>query len=78
MEIPMLLQIVKELGVSAGVFLLCAWMVMFIVKRLAITIDKLSDNMSKHEIEASARSKYIRDEHKQMIDALSRINGYHK
>jgi len=78
MEVISLIQIVKELGLSIGIFALCAWMVMFIVKKLATTLDKLSGKIEKHENEADVRAKYARDEHRQMIETLGRINGHTK
>ena len=78
MEMIELARVIKEVGLSVGVFCLCAWIVMFIVKKMAVTLDKLCSSIDKHETEADIRAKYVREEHRQMIETLGRINGYNK
>ena len=41
-------------------------------------LERLSNNMDEHDKRADERGKYIREEHKQMIETLGRINGYKK
>ena len=70
---------------SMGVLALCVWVVKHVavgltkgLDRLAIVVDKVADKMDKHDDKADERGRYIRDEHKQMIECLGRINGYKK
>ena len=49
------------------------------------TIDKSTDIMGKvsasidrHDEKADERGRYVREEHKEMIETLGRINGYKK
>jgi len=76
-------RLVKEAGIPIGAFILCAWMVVYIVKRLAGVIDKLSVNltlfMSKVKMEhenATKEHNALMEQHKEMITTLGRINGY--
>jgi hypothetical protein len=48
-------------------------------------LEKQNDNMNKivesidrHDDKAEERGRYVREEHKQMIEVLARINGYKK
>lgn len=68
---------------SLGVLGLCGWLVKHIatgltqgMERLATTVDKVVDSVEKHDTKADERGKYVREEHKQMIEVLGRINGY--
>lgn len=49
-----------------------------VIDLLAQRVERLGDKIEKHEMEADMRSKFVREEHKQMIETLSRINGYKK
>lgn len=40
------------------------------------TLDKISDAIGRHDERADERGHYVREEHKQMIEVLGRINGY--
>ena len=37
---------------------------------------KISDSVDEHDKRADERGRYVREEHKQMIEVLARINGY--
>ncbi len=39
-------------------------------------LNKISDNINRHDERADERGRYVREEHKQMIEVLGRINGY--
>ena len=39
--------------------------------------NKISDSIDDHDKMADERGNYVRLEHKEMIDVLRRINGYH-
>ena len=40
------------------------------------TIEKINNAIDSHDKKADERGRYIREEHKQMIETLGRINGY--
>ena len=68
---------------AIGVFGLCVWLVKYIVIRLTKAIDAVVDSnkdllnlIAKHDEKAEERGRYVREEHRQMIDVLGRINGY--
>jgi len=77
------LSAVKEVGIPIGAFCLCAWIVIFIVKRLAGVIDKLSTKMDvftsrvrdEHDRSKEHHEKLM-EQHDEMIKTLGRINGY--
>ena len=78
-----LARMIKETGISIGAFLLCAWMVVYIVKNLVKSIDKMLEQlkffMSKVKTEHEGSSKEheaMMKEHKEMIIILGRINGF--
>jgi hypothetical protein len=39
-------------------------------------IDKIIDRIERHDERADERGRFVREEHKQMIEVLGRINGY--
>ncbi len=41
-------------------------------------ITKISSSIDDHDKRADERGRYVREEHQQMIETLSRINGYKK
>ena len=86
MEISTLEAAVKN-GLSVvlaiGIFGLCVWLVKFVIvqltdrmKELVTALDKLQTKIEIHDKAAEERGKYVREEHKQMIETLGRINGY--
>ncbi len=90
MDIFEIVKICKEAGLAIGIFGLCAWMVVFIVKRLARSIDNLvtkldgfmvhvakeHKDLSKQHSRAGKQHTAMMKEHKGMIEVLGRINGY--
>ena len=82
----------KEVGIPIGAFALAAWVVIFIVKRLAGVIDKLSAKMDvftgrvrdEHDASSKQHEKMlegfdkIAERDAEMIISLGRINGYKK
>jgi len=42
------------------------------------TLNKISNNIDEHDKRADERGRYVREEHKQMVEILGRINGYTK
>jgi flagellar biosynthesis/type III secretory pathway M-ring protein FliF/YscJ len=41
-------------------------------------ISKIVASVDRHDEKADERGKYVREEHRQMIEVLGRINGYKK
>jgi hypothetical protein len=39
-------------------------------------LGKISETISEHDRRADERGKFVREEHKEMINSLGRINGY--
>ena len=78
-----LAQVVKEIGLAIGAFTLCAWMVVYIVKRLATNIDTMISKqelfMDRVRAEHDAQiedHKQFADQNREITAALGRINGY--
>lgn len=68
---------------SVGILSLCIWLVKSVVtsmcKRMdevSASLSKVADKLEKHDERAEVRATYVREEHKQMITTLGRINGY--
>lgn len=74
-----------EAGLSIGIFALCTWLVVTIVKRLCATMDTLMDKMNRftdrvrdeHD-QSSKQHEKMMAQHEGMIETLGRINGYKK
>jgi len=90
MEYMQAIQACKDTGLAAGILGLCVWMVRFVVMRLSVTVDKLSDKIDamgkdsgtfmamvkkEHEQQNDHHEKLM-GEHDEMIKTLGRINGY--
>lgn len=41
-------------------------------------LNKISNSVEEHDKRADERGRFVREEHKQMIETLGRINGYKK
>lgn len=72
-----------EAGLSMGIFGLCVWLVVTVVKRLCGTMDRLVNKMDRFTDrvrEEHDRSREQHDkmmgQHEGMIETLGRINGY--
>lgn len=90
MDYLTIIKIAKEAGLALGIFGLCSWMVVFIVKRLASSIDKMvvkldgfmvhvaqeHKDLAKHHSRDSKQHNAMMKEHKEMITVLGRINGH--
>jgi len=80
-----LAQITQDVGLPIGIFGLCAWLTIYIVKRLATAIDKLVTKMEifttrvrdEHDSH-SKEHKAIMEQHRGIADTLGRINGFNK
>ena len=48
------------------------------IEKISDLTNKISDSIENHDKRSDERGKYVRDEHKQMIEILGRINGYTK
>ncbi len=47
-----------------------------IIARHNDSLTKINQSIERHDEKAEERGKYVREEHKQMIEVLGRINGY--
>ena len=78
-----LAKVLKEIGLAAGAFALCAWMVVYIVKRLAHNLDKMIQKQdifmdrvrSEHEAQIEDHKEFSA-QNKEITATLGRINGY--
>lgn len=41
-------------------------------------VNRVTSSIERHDEKADDRAKYVREEHRQMIECLGRINGYTK
>ena len=76
-------KVAKEIGLAAGAFGLCAWMVVYIVKRLAGNLEKMIQKQDIFMARVEQEHKAAQDDHKEFMvqnkeitAALGRINGY--
>lgn len=46
------------------------------LEKLGDTTERISRSIDEHDKRADERGRYVREEHKQMVDILGRINGY--
>ena len=46
------------------------------IKELGKSVDGVCNSISNHDEKANQRAQYVREEHKNMIETLQRINGY--
>ena len=83
MTIVELARLIKEIGISAAAFGLCAYLTIFIVKRLAISVDELCLHIKtfatrvREEHDRSGKEhEALMKQHDEMIKTLGRINGY--
>jgi len=80
---PQIVQTALESGLSIGIFALCVWLVITIVKRLCGTMDALVNKMDRftdrvreeHE-RSNVAHENLQRQHEGMIESLGRINGY--
>lgn len=70
---------------SVGCFILVVYVVRFILQLAAKHMEKTAESLVRvnQTLEDNGRRneeafKYVREEHKQMIETLGRINGYRK
>ncbi len=78
-----LATVVKEIGLAAGAFSLCAWMVVYIVKRLAANLDRMITKQDIFMARVEKEHKASEEDHKEfaaqnreITAALGRINGF--
>ena len=77
-----IIKVTKELGLSFGVFALCVWIVTYIVKNLAKSLDRLIDKLDvfmhkvkdEHQQGKEQHAKMM-EQHEKMIQTLVRLNG---
>lgn len=78
-----LAEVCKEAGLSVGVFALCAYITIFIVKRLSASIDKLVSRMEvftsrvrREHDDSSKEHEKLMEHHEEIVKMIGRINGY--
>jgi len=82
-EVSLLAKTVTETGLSVGIFGLCCYLTIYIVKKLSASIDKLVSRMEvfttrvreEHERSAKHHENLMR-QHEEITKTLGRINGY--
>ncbi len=45
---------------------------------IVASVDRISKAIDQHDVKADERGRYVREEHKEMIETLGRINGHVK
>lgn len=80
-----LAKLIKEIGLAAGSFALCAWMVIYIVKRLSTNIDRMitkqeifMDRVKAEHLAQVEDHKEFAIQNREITIVLGRINGYRK
>ena len=83
MTILQIASVVKEIGLAAGAFGLCAWMVVYIVKKMAGAVDALVAKMEVFTVSVATEHKQHTKEHEAIMrqhegitESLGRINGF--
>jgi len=76
-------RMTQEVGLPIGIFGLCVWMVVYIVRRMAGTIDRLNSTMDlftkrvrDEHVAAGKQHEDIMKQHEGIVETLARINGY--
>ena len=72
-----------EIGLAAGAFGLCAWMVVYIVRKLGANIERMIQKQeifmdrvrSEHDAMTEDHKEFAQ-QNKEITAALGRINGY--
>jgi len=86
------MRMLKEVGLAAGSFALCAWMVVYLVKRMGISIERQTaaidrliskqdlfmDRVKKEHLDQIEDHKEFAIQNKEITATLGRINGYKK
>lgn len=85
MTILELCNIVKELGLSVGIFILCFYMVKMFIEKIVANLEKLvkqnekfMDRVREEHGNMSKEHRNSQNQHDEMIKTLGRINGYSK
>ena len=76
-------KLAKDIGLAAGAFGLCAWMVVYIVKKLGTNLEKMiqkqelfMDRVRKEHKDAADDHKEFAAQNKEITKTLGRINGF--
>lgn len=77
-----LIKSIQDAGIAVFLALALVWMVWFLIRHTVVKLgqimDKIVDKIEAHDKAAAERGRFIREEHRQMIETLGRINGYKK
>ena len=78
-----MIRLTQEVGLPIGIFGLCCWLTVYIVKKMAASIDKLvrlmelfTSRVRDEHDNHSKEHEMIMDQHKGITESLGRINGY--
>ncbi len=71
-------KVLKEVGLAAAAMGLCIWIVVYIVKRLGETVDKLSDKIDKIGSNWTIFADRVRGEHDTHEESLKAMKEDHK
>ena len=82
-EILKIVTAIKDLGIAAGAFCLCSWMVWFILTKQSKNMDALTEQIKEQTSSLKTFMTMVKVEHKSQSDqneeiskVLGRINGY--
>ena len=90
MDWIVLAKVIKETGIPIAAFILCAWMIVYIVKRMGVNLEKLEKVIDKQIAKTDLFMAQVKKEHEAQVDdhkefskqnkeittVLCRINGY--
>jgi len=75
-------KVCSEAGLSIGIFALCCWLVMFIVKKMASSLDKLTERIetstNKIKIEHENFLQHLETDAKVHEQAIERTSKQHE
>ena len=92
MDFLAVMRAIKEIGIATGAFGLCAWVVVYIVKKIAVNLEKLETAIdlqikkqelfmsrvkSEHDNQTDDHKEFAA-QNKEITATLGRINGFKK
>jgi len=78
-------KIIRETGLGIGAFALCAWMVIYIVRRMGNSLDKLisnldkfCENVKKEHSNNEKQHEALMQHHEKFLDSNRELSSQHK
>ena len=68
-----ILEAIKDIGLGICAFLLCAWMVVFLVKRLSLKIDSSTETIREMTSSLKTFMIMVKTEHKVQMDKTKEL-----